>query len=238
MVNETVFKEKTTIKILIESITASELKWNTTIGSTYITGTCPETVTQQPYIDFLIRGKDLFIDAKITPIYSTGVIEPLYYDPLVFPLFISIAPVSWDVLEYLVLDQTWVLTNYIGLTYIDDYDSTYTDSNNTVSLDWWYYYDVDGMMPHDPDLTYNCSTSFSYDKDTGILLNVDSFVDMTGEYQNTPFSVNSEYSIEKTDVSDFVEFLDEYKWYFIGGGGGLIVLIVTSTIVIRVIKRR
>ncbi len=39
------------------------------------------------------------------------------------------------------------------------------------------------------------------------------------------------------DGSNFMEFLDTYKWYFIGGAGGLFILVITFTIIIKVRKR-
>ena len=236
MVNDSIYEEDTTVKVTIESITASELKWNATIGGTPITEIVPETFPIQTYRDFLMRGTDLYYDATIGTIYSSGEIEPLYFDP--FPLFMDTASVSWDVLEGFVTYQYDELDLNIGIYVVDEYGSSYTDANDIVTMNWWYTFEWFGIDPWEPDILYNCSTSFSYGKTTGMLLHLDAVVNMTGEHQNTPYTALSEYSIEQTDVSDFAEFLSEYKWYFIGGGGGLIVLTVTSIIVIRVIKRR
>ena len=73
---------------------------------------------------------------------------------------------------------------------------------------------------------------------TGILLSMDSTVDVIGEYWDDEYTITSEYSIEKTDISDFMEFLTNNKWYFIGGGAGIVALAIIIPIVVVAVKRK
>ncbi|MHA2358311.1 MAG: GGIII-like transmembrane region-containing protein, partial [Candidatus Heimdallarchaeaceae archaeon] len=119
-----------------------------------------------------------------------------------------------------------------------DYGFTFNRDNETLSALWWHYvYDLENPSPL-VEREWNCTSSFSYDMTTGILLEADSHTVMNGSYGGDNYVINTDYNVQKTDVSDFMEFLNKNKWYFIGGGGGLVVLILTFAIIIRVRKRR
>ena len=129
-----------------------------------------------------------------------------------------------------------MLNNYFGSHRITDFGATRTEENNIFQLEWWFSYYYDDTMMMFEMLNFTTSTIFSYDMVTGILLGIDSSIDINGEYYSDDYTITSEYSIEKTDISDFMEWLIQNQWYLIGGGSGIVVLAVAGTVIGLVIR--
>ena len=139
--------------------------------------------------------------------------------------------------EAIVTDQETLLSSIFMMVPEINSDATFSDANDTMTL--WWYFDFTMLMSPSPliEITVMNDITVSYDMTTGILQEVIVDFQYNGTYGDVEFIVEMDQHVIQTDQSNFVEFLDEYKWYFIGGGGGLIVLIIGFTIIIRVRKR-
>jgi hypothetical protein len=174
------------------------------------------------------------MQVNLATIYSTGVIDPYYHDLFYIPIFLDTAPITWDNLESTVLGQGTYLS--MLFTTVEDHEETYSEDNSTMSA--YCSHSAYFLISADPlvDMDMNCTTAFSYDMNTGILLESKAHVYIEGNYDDDVFSIKSDYHIEKTDISDFMEFFIANKWYFAGGGAGLIVIV--GTIMVLVIRRK
>ena len=238
LVNNTLVDIGTSFILNVEEITATELNWNSTIGSNTMFGTCPLDISLA-YSDiiFFLTGYSFMMLYDMAVIHSTGEIDTEYLDLFYLPPFVNTAPVTWTMFEALVTDQDTLLNSIFIFAPEINSDATFSDANDTMTI--WWYFDFTVLMSPSPlvEVTLMNDITFTYDMLTGILQEVKIDLQYNGTY-DSEFLVEMDQHVIQSDQSDFVEFLNEYKWYFIGGGGGLIVLIVGFAIIIRVIKRR
>ncbi|MCE7746667.1 MAG: hypothetical protein GPJ52_16185 [Candidatus Heimdallarchaeota archaeon] len=238
LVNNTLVDIGTSFKLNVEEITASELNWNSTIGSNTMFGTCPLDISVvYSEIIYLLTGYNFMMLYDMSVIHSTGEIDAEYLDLFYFPPFVNTAPVTWTMFETLVTDQESLLNSIFIFAPEINSDATFSDANDIMTI--WWYFDFTIQMSPSPlvEVTLMNDITFTYDMLTGILQETKIDLQYNGTY-DSEFFVEMDQHVIQSDQSDFVEFLDEYKWYFVGGGGGLIVLIVGFAIIIRVIKRR
>ncbi len=93
--NESVkIEEDTTLKVMVESITGTELKWYSSYGLDAIEGTFPVTADFNTFLDFLLLAIDVYMNVDISNIYSSGVIESFNFDLFIIPLFLDTAPLA------------------------------------------------------------------------------------------------------------------------------------------------
>ena len=234
LVNNTVVDVGTSFKVNVEEITLTELDWNTTIGSNTEFGACPVAYPDSILTMFL-AGQDSTFIFDLSGYYSSGVIAEKHLDLFYLEPFVDVAPAIWTQFEDLVNDQTTLLDLIFPYPYTSD--ATYSDDNNTMTI--WWFYDLYALLSPDPLLEISIinDVTFSYDMTTGVLQEVLLDFQYNGTYMGFEFMNEIDQHLIQTDQSDFVEFLDEYKWYFVGGGGGLIVIILTIAIIVRVKKR-
>ncbi|MBK5115034.1 MAG: hypothetical protein KGD59_14020 [Candidatus Heimdallarchaeota archaeon] len=239
LVNNTLVDIGTSFKLNVEEITASELDWNSTIGSNTMFGTCPLDISSAyTEIAMFLTGYSLMMTYDIMVIYSSGEIDAEYLDPFAFPPFVDTAPITWTSFESIVTDQATLLSSIFSFIPVINSDATFSDANDTMTI--WWYFDFYMLVSPSPlmEISVINDVTFSYDMITGILQEVILDFQYNGTMDTSEFAVEMNQHVIQTDQSDFVEFLNEYKWYFIGGGGGLVVLIFAIAIVVRVIKRR
>ena len=238
LVNNTLVDLGTSFKLNVEEITATELDWNSTIGSNTMFGTCPLDFTMvYSDIAMFLTGYNLMMLYDLAVVHTSGEIEAEYLEPFIFPPFVDTAPITWTMCEAIVTDQETLLSSIFMMVPEINSDATFSDANDTMTL--WWYFDFTMLMSPSPliEITVMNDITVSYDMTTGILQEVIVDFQYNGTYGDVEFIVEMDQHVIQTDQSNFVEFLDEYKWYFIGGGGGLIVLIIGFTIIIRVRKR-
>lgn len=234
LVNSTVVDVGTSFKLNVEEITLTELDWNTTIGSNTEFGTCPLAFPYTTLLMFL-AGQDLSMLYDLATIYSSGVIEEKHLDLFYLEPFVDVAPITWTSFETIVTDQTTLLDSIFPFPFTSN--ATYSDDNNTMTI--WWYFDLYILFSPSPlsEITFMNDVTFTYDMTTGVLQEVLLDYQYNGTYLDFEFMIEMDQHVIQTDQSDFVEFLDEYKWYFVGGGSGLIALILTISIIARVRKR-
>lgn len=232
LVDDTVIDVGTSFKVNVEEITLTELDWNTTIGSNTEFGTCP--VAFSTSLLMFLAGQDSTFTFDLPTIYSSGVIPEKHLDLFYLEPFVDVAPAIWTQFEDMVTDQTTLLDLIFPYPYTSD--ATYSDDNNTMTI--WWYFDLTVLLSPDPLLEISIinDVQFSYDMTTGVLQEVLLDFQYNGTYMDFEFMNEIDQHLIQTDQSDFVEFLDEYKWYFVGGGSGLIALSLIFTI-IRVRKK-
>ncbi|MHA1123004.1 MAG: choice-of-anchor S family protein [Candidatus Heimdallarchaeota archaeon] len=239
LVNNTLVDIGTSFKLNVEEITATELDWNSTIGTNTMFGTCPLDISvAYSDIAMLLTGYNLMMLYDPMDIYTTGEIDAEYLDIFMFPPFVDTAPITWTMFETIITDQSSFLGSIFPFAPEINSDATFSDANDTMSA--WWYFDFTVLMSPSPlmEITVMNDITFSYEMTTGILQEVIIDFQYNGTMDTSEFTVEMDQHLIQSDQSDFVEFLDDYKWYFIGGGGGLIVLIFGFAIIIRVIKRR
>lgn len=234
LVNNTVIDVGTSFKVNVEVITLTELFWNTTIGSNTEFGTSPVAYPDS-ILSMFLAGQDSTFIFDLSGYYSSGVIPEKHLDLFYLEPFVDAAPITWTSFETLVTDQTTFLDLIFPYPYTSD--ATYNDDNNTMTI--WWFYDLSVLLSPSPLLEISIinDVTFSYDMTTGVLQEVLLDFQYNGTYMDFEFMNEIDQHLIQTDQSDFVEFLDEYKWYFVGGGGGLIALILAFTIIARVRKR-
>jgi len=221
-------EENTKIIINVESIDTTELTWNTTVNNNTITGACPDVFDGMAFQNFLLSAYFLLQTFDVSTIISSGIVDPEYLDAFYLPLFVSIAPATWTTMEQFSIDQETFLDSIFGLLsiVIEDKGTNWVETSDTVSLEYWYSFNYTIMTPS--YIVMNSSTSFSYDKTTGSLLDAEMDNTLSGDFGGYLFIITEKYSIEKTNLPfNLIEFLTENKWYFIGGGAGLGVIAIT-----------
>ncbi|NHJ47434.1 MAG: hypothetical protein FK733_06585 [Asgard group archaeon] len=232
--DSTIIDVGTSFKVNVESITASELDWNSTIGSVTFDGMCPLALPIMDLMEFLV-GYQLAMTYDIMTIYNGGEMTPVYLDVFYFDPFVDTAPMNWDMFEYIVTEQGNTLNVfYSGIT---DYDATCTTENNEMTF-WWYFNFYQQMSP-DPltEMSIINDMTAIYDTTTGVLQEAIIDFQYNGTFGAVEMGLELDQHIVKSDQSDFVEFLDNNKWYFIGGGSGLIVLTLAIVIIVKIKKK-
>ena len=219
----TIISNGSVIVVEVGNITATELKWKTNNLSPQLEGTCPSDVNAGD-LSFLLYVLYFFQnELNIQEVFDTGVIDPVYFAPFEVPLFVDTKPVNWLVFE------GWValLETGIGSTF-SSVDATYSAVNNKMTFSLWYI--ISSNVDPSTQLTMEYTSSFSYNMTTGILLEAETHFTYNGLYNGVSIIGSSDYKIEQTDVPsnpfNFLEFLKEYMWYFIGGCGVLVFVII------------
>ncbi|NHJ46360.1 MAG: hypothetical protein FK733_01105 [Asgard group archaeon] len=230
----------TTIIVEVTNFTTDELKFKTKNLTPEIIGTCLSDFDPQIYYNYLIAAY-LFLstDFDIVEIVSSGVVSPVYFETFEVPLFVDPKPQTWiDFAGMETFVESMVLSIF-GSWDTCNVDAIYSDVSNKMTLS--LLFDASAVLDPTTEFSLDSTTSFSYNMTTGVLIEAETHYTIFGLYQSAPIIANSDYKIEQTDVPinsfNFLEFLGENKWYFIGGSGGVI-LIITTIVVVSLVRKR
>ncbi len=235
--SEDIIPTEEILTVMVESITVSDLTWNATLNGITEHGVCPLILDQTDLVFAILTGFNLLFEFDLTAIASSGEIDPYYLPPFIFPLFIDASPSTWDLIDFLA-DNKETINPYASVFSEKTTEVNVIETTETYTFAWWFngtiVYSVD---PYEPLICFTNST-FTYDKAQGLLLHSENLGNFYGVCHSDYFDFRLEHQVTQTDMSDFEQFLYEYKWYFIGGGAGLAVLILSASILIGVRKRK
>jgi hypothetical protein len=232
-------------KIIVEvtEVTASQLKWNTTNLTPHMIGTCDTTFNPGDYFNFM-AAVYLFLSSgiNIPIIISTGIIEPIYFVPFEIPIYVDLKPQTW--IDFDSYESFFESTLSLMFASWDSssVDAVQSEVNNVMT--YTSVFTASTVMDPTSNASLGSTSLFSYNMTTGELIEAENHYTMDGFITSAQFNTISDYSIEKTAVTDpttpfnFLAFLSENKWYFIGGGVGIIVIGATVGIVLDVKKSR
>ncbi|NHJ49094.1 MAG: hypothetical protein FK733_15005 [Asgard group archaeon] len=125
----------------------------------------------------------------------------------------------------------------------------YFDESSAIAVfDWIYEGTIQGSLPNTEIEGYELF-KFAFDKSTGVMKGYRIEIDLKGivEGVDYEFYMYQEVEILGYDLpaffytqsgGGFIQFLSDYKWYFIGIGGGLLVTIIIISVMIRVRKKK
>ncbi|MFW9922942.1 MAG: choice-of-anchor S family protein [Candidatus Thorarchaeota archaeon] len=226
------------LTVMIESISASALVWNSTLNGIPEHGYCFLPVEMTPFLYSLLLGYSLLLEFNILSIQNSGEIDPYYLPPFIFPLFVDASPITWDTFDTMAENNESMFSS-LASPFVDvSYDATKTETTEIYSMNWWFTgYTFQSLEPY-AELSFYTNTTVSYDKSLGMLLASENIGQYNGTYDGDYYEFRLHHQVEQTDISDLMQFLEEYKWYFIGGGTGLVVLVLAVSIFIVVRKRR
>ncbi len=237
----TILDNGTIIVVEVMNVTSTELKWNTTKLSPTIIGTCYVDINEMTYFFFLT---DFFqfisVDFNLGEIISSGVIDPIYFVPFEVPLFVDPKPETWihfGNLEGTI--ETALASTFSGWTIFAS-DVIHSEVNNLMNLS--LVLAVADITDIDNDMTIVSFTYVSYNMTSGALQEAAIYHNVYGKYSGVSFIAYSDYKIKQTNVPlepfNFLNFLKENKWYFIGGGAGVVVIGATIGITVGVKKAK
>ncbi|NHJ46324.1 MAG: hypothetical protein FK733_00920 [Asgard group archaeon] len=236
-----IIDNNSTIEIEVSEISTFNLDWKSVNSSLQMTGSCTNSVEAVDWSSFLIKAVYLLnFYVNFFEVLDTGIIEPVYYAPFELPLFVDTSNINWnrfDTLESFTEHDVYTMFSSFDVV---NRNAKHYEFNNTMlfSLDYYCsYYDDD-----DNQAIWDSTASFSYNMLTGVLLEASTQFNFTSLWTGIPYAANSKYKIELIDFPDnpkstnFLDFLSNNKWYFIGASG-LVVLGVTLT-TIRLIRSK
>ncbi len=233
LVDGDIIAENTVMVINVESIDPTELTWNSTVNNKTTTGICSDAFDSMAFTEFVLSAQYLLQTWDMSTIISSGVIPPEYLDAFYLPLFVSIAPITWTSMEQISLDMGSYLDSTYGMIGIvlDVNEGNWTETSEVASFEYWYQFNYT-ISPSPPSyIEMNSITNFKYDKTTGSLLEAEIDLDMQGYWGGYPFVILVDYFVEQTRLPfNFLEFLTENMWYFVGGGAGLVVIAIIAIV--------
>ncbi|MHA1762064.1 MAG: choice-of-anchor S family protein [Candidatus Heimdallarchaeota archaeon] len=240
----TIIAEGTTVVVEIGNITTTNLEWKTIGITPEITGTCPSDIYVTDFLEFALEVYFALIsDIDLMEIINTGIIDPVYFDVFELPLFVDPKPQTWIIFDGLEVDIESAVTSIFGSWDSCVVDAVHSEANNVMTMSTSY--SATYLMGPDNNYGLNSNNSFSYNMTSGELLEVENHFIIDGVVNTAAFVIDSDYKIEQTDIpveptptGNFLEFLKENKWYFIGGGAGIIVIGATVGIVLGVKKSK
>ncbi len=240
----TIISNGSTIVVEVTEVTATELSWNTTNISPKIVGTCPSDIIMVPYTNFLAAVYTFLVnDFDIATIISTGVIPPIYFDPFEVPLFVDPKPQTWIYFDSMEANLESIISSIFSSEDSCSVDVIHTEIDNKMILS--IVLTASSVLDPTTNFALSNYNSFSYNMTTGELLVAEMHYNIDGEYMSAPIATDSDYKIIQTAVPpdqpapfNFLEFLSENKWYFIGGAGGIVLIGATVGIVLGVKKSK
>lgn len=228
IVSEYIADVGTSFRLEVAEITSTELNWKASIGGSPIQGNCPLTLTESDFVEIAIPNDFTYL-YNLEAINSAGEIDIHHLLPVMVSPFLNVVPVTWETFEYFVENQSDLLAYaYYNVT---DFDSTINFSNDIMTL-WWYF---DSNTEVDSQTEYYLTNDLTviYNTLTGVLQEAKIVTQFSGTHQDNEFNITSNYHILQ---ANFVEFLDEYKWYLVAIGG--VVMITIVVIVVIIVKKR
>jgi len=237
----TILDNGTVIVVEVMNVTTYQLKWSTTNLSPTITSTCYNNIAEMTYINFLIEVFNfLSTEFNIGEIFSTGIIDPIYFVPFEVPLFVDPKPDTWVLFDSLEGTTEAALASMVGSFTFVASEVIHTEVNNLMNLSLALY--AEDTLDIDNNIAILTVTGVSYNMTSGALEEAIIYYTISGKISGVIFSVNADYRIKQTDVPpepfNLLIFLNENKWYFIGGGAGVIAIGATIGIAISVKKAK
>ncbi|NHJ46362.1 MAG: hypothetical protein FK733_01115 [Asgard group archaeon] len=235
----TIISNGTIIVVEVTNVTTDELKYKTTNITPEITGTYPSDISTTVYFNFLVAVYLFLSDVDFVEIVSSGVIDPVYFNIFELPLFVDPKPQTWLDFAAIAPFIEGTLQSMFSTWDPLSVDATYSEVGDRMTMTLTFY--ASDVFDPTTSIVLENYSLFSYNMTTGVLIDAGNYFTTSGTYQSAAFLTTSNYGIEQTDLPDtrfnFLEFLSENKWYFIGGGGG-VVLIITTVVVVSVIRKR
>ncbi|NHJ39925.1 MAG: hypothetical protein FK731_07815 [Asgard group archaeon] len=237
----TILDNGTVIVVEVMNVTSTELKWNTTNLSPTIIGTCFDDINEMTYINFL-TDMIQFISTEFNfgEIITSGVIDPIYFVPFEVPLFVDPKPETWILFGNIEGTAESLLASTFGGWTILANDVIHSEVNNLMNLS--LVFAAANIIDVDNDMALFTATLVSYNMTSGALQEAFIYYTVYGKYSGVSFITYSEYKIKQTDVPtepfNFLNFLKENKWYFIGGGAGVVAIGAIIGITVGVKKAR
>jgi hypothetical protein len=238
----TILENGTLIEVQVTNVETSYLEWNTSNLSPTMEGTCLSLIYKLYYIEFTNEVGYFLADLDLAEIISTGVIAPLYFDPIFIPLFIDPKPDNWisfnNTMYDILIDVNYNM--YMGWWDVLSANLEVSDTNNFFSFTLDFVASTVGDPRPDYNKTIESSAFASYNMTSGALVEASVNHTIYGIEEGISYATYSDYMIQQyespSDGFNFLNFLKENKWYFIGGAGGVGVIALTVGITVGVMK--